>query len=438
MAMTKPYKKLLIICFVIIPVIYCLHHFISKQIKFVEYGNGYLGIKDYAYYIIMVKAFWFEGVGNIYKVSFQQQALSAYIGSNVKWVMPLGITPIALIVWLPFAYVARSSMVLSYTLWAIFSLGILYTTLWRVTRYCIQLRRLELLPIMLSFITIFSFTMIRCLLLGQTSILATGLLIHLIYFVHKIAKDLKSNRWLPVLPIIFLLAIKPTYLALGLGLLIIYGMWREAIYSMVLLIVSLLCITPFLTTGWIFSYYQQLGVFSHDIVPYEYAWAFAPHTMNIFRSAFRKMIGDNLADLISTIVTCGSYIGIVGISISVKIKSKTTDRLSPLSPTKGQFFVLMMASYLLFAPYAGGYEDMLLLSVFITVLLVGNSPNLMNYKSLLLICVLFLILSHNAFPPNKPLWVFWILKALMLGYMVKFCGFQKEGKDKLGASPQLE
>jgi len=88
----------------------------------------------------------------------------------------------------------------------------------------------------------------------------------------------------------------------------------------------------------------------------------------------------------------------------------------------------------LFAPYAGGYEDILILSVFITLFLVGNSPNLTNYKSIALICILFIILLHNVFPPKKLLWFFWLLKALILGNMLYFCKFQKEGMVLLNRS----
>ena len=108
--MTKSFKKWLIVCFVSMLLIYCFHRFISQQIDFVACLKGYLKIQDYAYHIILVKAFWFDGFGNIYDVYFQQQALSSYIGSHINAVMPLGITPIALVVWFPFAYVARFSM----------------------------------------------------------------------------------------------------------------------------------------------------------------------------------------------------------------------------------------------------------------------------------------------------------------------------------------
>ena len=328
------YKKRSIVCFAGVLLALCFHHFISNKTEFVTYSNGNLKIQDYAYYIIIAKAFWFDGFGNIYKLTFQQQALSAYVGSHIYTVMPLGISPIALVVWLPFAYVAHFSMALSYTLWVTFSLFILFTALWKVGRYVFQVKKLELLPITLSFVTIFSVTMGITLLLGQTSPLAAGLLIHLIYFVHKTGKELNSGSWVPILFIIFLLGIKPTYLALGLGLLIIYGMWRQTIYSVVVVIFALICVTPILTTAWVLSYLHQLSTFSRKVVPDAYAWAFAPHTMNIFRSAFRSIIGDNIASLISTIVTCSVYMGVVVFSVFEKIRSNSTDILSPLRVTK--------------------------------------------------------------------------------------------------------
>ncbi len=429
---TKSYKKRLIICLITVLLALCFHHFISNKIEFVTYSNGNLRIQDYAYYIIVTKAFWFDGFGNIYKLTFQQQALSAYIGSQIYTVMPLGISPIALVVWLPFAYVAHFSMALSYTLWVTFSLFILFTALWKVARYVFQLKKLDLLPIALSFVTVFSITMFRALHLGQTSVLAAGLFIHLNYFVHKTGKELNSGKWVPILFIIFLLGIKPTYIALGFGLLIIYGMWRQTIYSVAVVIFVLICVTPILTTDWILSYLHQLSIFSQKVVPDAYAWAFAPHTMNIFRSAFRNFIGDNIAGLISSAVSYSVYISVVGLSILPKLKGTSTAKLYLINLSKDQLFVLLIASYLLFAPYAGAYEDVLFLPVFSTVLLIGKTPNLTDYKSLFLIFSLFVILLHSYLPPDKPLWLFWILKFTILAYMFYFCRFQKGREGFIG------
>ena len=116
----------------------------------------------------------------------------------------------------------------------------------------------------------------------------------------------------------------------------------------------------------------------------------------------------------------------MGLSILPKLRGKSIDKLYLINLSKDQLFVLLVASYLLFAPYAGAYEDVLFLPVFSTVLLIGKTPNLTDYKSLMLIFSLFVILLHSYFPPNKPLWLFWILKAMILGYMLYFCRFSSE------------
>ena len=419
----KSYKKRLIVCFAGVLLVLCFHHFISKKIAFVTYSNGYLRIQDYAYHIIIVKAFWFDGFGNIYDLYFQQQALSSYIGTKIYTVMPLGITPVALVVWFPFAFVSCYSMALSYTLWITFSVFVLFAALWQIGRNLSLKESLPLLPITLSLVTLFSAATFFTIILGQTSILAAGLLIYLICFVHKTANQSKSSNWLIIFIIIFILGTKPTYIALGLGLLIIYGMWREALYSIAIVLVFLIGITPMLGVEWVPSYLNLLRMYSHREFPAFYASAIVPETMNIFRSAFRNILSDNIAGFISNVVTYSVYISVVGFSVLAMLRDKPTDKLTLLRVTKDQLFVLLVASYLLFAPYAGGYEDILFLPVFITVSLHGNTPPLTNYKSLTLTCILFVILLHNIFPPEKPLWLFWILKTIILGSMVIFCRY---------------
>jgi hypothetical protein len=153
-----------------------------------------------------------------------------------------------------------------------------------------------------------------------------------------------------------------------------------------------------------------------------------PETMNIFRSAFRNFIGDNIAGLVSSAVSYSVYTGIVGLGILSIVRGKSIDKLYMINLSKNQLFVLLLASYLLFAPYATAYEDVLFLPVFFTVLLTGNTPDLTDYKSLVLIFSLFVILLHSYFPPNKPLWLFWLLKTLILVYMLYFCRCSLEKK----------
>jgi len=174
-------------------------------------------------------------------------------------------------------------------------------------------------------------------------------------------------------------------------------------------------------------------MYSHGKFPEFYSWAIVPETMNIFRSAFRNIIGDNIARFISNAATYSVYISVVGFSVLAMLRDKPTDKLTLLRVTKDQLFVLLVASYLLFAPYAGGYEDVLFLSVFVMVLHVGNTPPLTNYKSLATVFFLFVILFHNIFPLDKPLWLFWILKFTILAYMLHFCRFSSEKNKFLAA-----
>jgi hypothetical protein len=426
---TKSYKKRLIVCFAGVLLALCFHHFVSKKIEFVTYSNGNLKIQDYAYYIILVKAFWFNGFGNIYEILFHQKALSMHLGTKIYYVMPLGITPIALIVWFPFAYVACFSMALSYTLWITFSVSVLLFAFWSVIRHVFRRKNPPILPITLFVVTLFSWSTLHSVYLGQTSVLAAGLLIYLIYIAHNTVNKSRSDNWLLIPLLIFFLGIKPSYLALGLGLLVIYGMWKEVLYSIVLILVFIIGVTPMLGLEWVSSYLKTLPIYALENIPDIYAWSIALETMNIFRSAFHNIIGDNLASLISTIVTCSVYIGVVWLSISAKIKGKSADSSAPLRVTKDQLFILIIGSYLLFAPYAGAYEDVLFLPVFSTVLLTGNTPDITNYKSLVLIFSLFVILLHSYFPPDKLLWLFWLLKALIIGYMLHFCQLKKERKE---------
>jgi len=430
MGVIKSYKKYLIVCFVSVLLVCCFHHFVSRQIPFIKYSNGFLAITDYAYYIILVKAFWFEGLGNIYELSFQQQALATHVGSQINMAMPMGgITPIGLVVWLPFAYVARFSMSLSYTLWITFSVGILLIALWNGFRYASQFKKPDLLPITLSFATLFSWNMLLSICGGQTSFLAAGVLMSLFYIVYKTVNESRSSNCLLITLLIFVLGIKPQYFALGLGLLIIFGMWRDAIYSIALVIVFFIGVTSLLTVEWMSSYLNLLRIYSQGSFPDVYAWSITIETMNIFRSAFRNFIGDNIVVLISNIVTCSVYMGVMGLSILAKIRGKSIEELSPLRVTKEQLFVLLVASYLLFAPSAGAYEDILLLPVFITVLYVGNTPPLTSYKSFVLVSFVFVILLHNFFRFYKPIWLFWSLKAVILFYMLKFCRSQNRKKN---------
>ena len=421
---TRSYNKWLLVCSAGMVLMYCFHRFISQKINFVIYSNGYFQISDYAYHIILVKKFWFNGFGNIYDLSFQQRAISDYIGSPIYTVMPLGITPVAMIVWLPFSYLSQFSMALSYTLWMAFSSGALAAGLWRVGRLVGRSKTEHMLPLALILCTLFSVTTKSAVLLGQTSILATGLLVYLMGLLHQSNRETRAIHVLLIGLFILILGMKPPYLALGLGLLLIYGRWQQFFYSSILVIIVMAGMTPVLSLKWLSSYLNLLEMYSWKDIPNAYAWSVKLETMNIFRSAFKDIIGDGVAGFISNTVYGLVYLIVIGFSFFSGIYGQSIEQLSKFRVSKEQLYILLVAGYLLFAPNAGGYEDVLFISVFVVVMLVGDSPKLIDYKSLGLFLMLFLILTHNSFSHNKPIWLFWILKSIIVGYMFTFCRFQ--------------
>ena len=78
MIMKRLYMKRALVLLTGILAVLCFHRFVSKEIDFVIYSSGFFQISDYAYHIILVKTFWFDGFGNIYNLSFQQKAITAY------------------------------------------------------------------------------------------------------------------------------------------------------------------------------------------------------------------------------------------------------------------------------------------------------------------------------------------------------------------------
>jgi hypothetical protein len=80
-----------------------------------------------------------------------------------------------------------------------------------------------------------------------------------------------------------------------------------------------------------------------------------------------------------------------------------------------------MACCLLFAPYLGAYEDMLLIPVFVVVFLTGVTPPVTGFRGIGLCAALFFSLLHGlpVFPHPG---VFFILKSVVLAGMIRYAG----------------
>ena len=67
-----------------------IHFFLTSELALVSYAEAKLQISDFAYHILLVRAYWFEGLTYIYEFPVQQQVLSSVAGVELRQQCHLG------------------------------------------------------------------------------------------------------------------------------------------------------------------------------------------------------------------------------------------------------------------------------------------------------------------------------------------------------------
>ena len=408
------------ICVFLVAIVF--HNNISKNIRLIELKKNevnntenYLKIQDFAYHIIVVKHFWLKKFGNIYEYEFQKHALSDYIGAKVNFLMPIATTPIALIVWFPFACLAHFDLSLSYTFWMTFSFSIFFRGIFLIWEYFKKKDNFPVLATTLILLTIFSMITFRTIILGQTSLIATGAIIWLIALT--ISGKEREKQIKNIFLLLIILGLKPPYLVIGIGFLLIYCKYSEGIIAITLVFVTIIALTPFLGIEWMKSYLNVIKIYSQGNFPTVYSWSIAYDTMNIFRSAYGEIIGRKHVVVISYILSMISYFVVSAFILMKYFQKKTLNNkknILNLELNKERIFIVLTSSYLLFAPYAGAYEDLLLIPIFVISGLFCNYQKVWNIYNVGQCIFLITILSNPYLPKEKPLWLFWIMKFIII------------------------
>lgn len=80
--------------------------------------------------------------------------------------------------------------------------------------------------------------------------------------------------------------------------------------------------------------------------------------------------------------------------------------------------ISLIGLLLLFLPYLGGYEDIMLLVPF-CIVLSGNEQQLGNKGKVLPVMFLAgLLLNHNTFPAWKPIALLWLIKLIVINSLI--------------------
>ncbi|MFQ5578286.1 MAG: hypothetical protein ACE5G8_14995 [Anaerolineae bacterium] len=395
-----------------------LHVTLTRRVvNFAPSLNGRFEITDFLYHLLVVKAFWQGDIPSIYRLDAQRAVMSQLFHSDIRSVMPVGVTPTTLLLWLPLVFLASASLSWANTGWLSLSVGALGLAWWKLGTFARSHRKEMLRPALLfPALFLFSFPMFSALALGQTSILACGLLILLLLEVTAARRAERSlRRWL-VYGLVFVLSLKLPYLLIAVGLLFVFGYRRESVVSGLIVGGVVLLVGALFGPQLLTDYAGQLSVYSQVTIAEYYAPSIVLFTTNTFRSAFTPVIGPAAALVISQVVFVAGGAIILAISLAQRVFPA---RLPKWAARAGehQLAIGLFAVFLLFMPYMGGYEDLLLALPPAIVIVAPRGRIWPPWKEAFLLAGLPLALNHNFFPSDKPLWLFWLVKGGVLWLM---------------------
>lgn len=392
-----------------------LIHFIvtSSIIQYEGDKTTYFKIQDFHYYIVIIKSFWFHEIVSIYNPNSQLMAIDSYFGIEMNHAMPLGISPTALLIMLPFSFIARFSFPLANTLW-VSSFLTIYAIAVLKTYSFIQSYERNALPLFIVVFSVFlfSFRTVTVIFLGQTSLLASALLLLLLLEMVLASKEGRSlRRWI-IYPVIFVLSMKMHYLVLGMGILLIGGYIYELLESSVIVGISVGFLIAYTGLGLITGFMDQISLFSAPESPAYFDFSDVFHTFITFRSAFAPIIGGPLSLKISLFVLLFGCMAVFYISV-FRSGGTGEERKNFEKVAAPQLMIALFAMLLLFMPYIGGYEDVLLCVPFAAVCLIQDHMQGKYGWIFALIPFLFIVLNQSIMLSSDYLWLNWCVKGFI-------------------------
>ena len=374
---------------------------VSKHLSLYGMVNGTLNLTDFAHYMKMGEGFLFEGI-NIYSAEGRNAVFQALSHAPVESSLSVSVPPPGFIVWAPIVALARWNINIAHATFVSLSLYLLGLGLFSVFSRVglFNVRGAILLAATVG--TFVSWTGFSCLLIGQTAIAMCGLLI-------LVGVQGSRGEWhLPTLLAAFLYScIKPHYFVILLFLVAVLGIPRRILFKSLLaplLVTSVALGTSFNTVP---AYLENVSKFVTPLDSQMNAFrsSYAPKELSIFRSSALTYLGDNGARHLSL-----SFFALFSAASLWWAAHARGRSYSNAIAAWGAF----LFTYLLFAPYVGEYENILILS-FIAIALGSWSAEKQDALAVLL--GLGAVMSHTKFSTLDSLWVFWTIKFLFLLYL---------------------
>lgn len=372
--------------------------------------NQNLKIIDIAYYFSVTDWFWQNPVSDIYKIATQQDIMKHLLKREQLQVMPVNISPFALLILAPFSLAWRYGMQIGYFLWIFFNLNFFCLSLLMMMERVRRNYKNIFFPLFLViclFLTSEAF--FETIVSGQTSLLAISCLIFLTCYLLEI--EVRQFDMFKIAGLMLVLAIKPQYALFGVAALVFFGRYKEILLFSFGLFVFSLVIYYRSSFDLFYSYLETLQLYSLVKLPDEYREIFADrviYRMNIFSVAFRELIENSLLKKINLLMFFASSLFSFVLPYLINDKDK-----------KGNFetrllqLLVLISSYLLFSPHLGYYEEVFLF--FAVVLSINSFPKNSKISEVgILFCLALFWLELNMHVYSIPIIISWSLKLVFI------------------------
>jgi hypothetical protein len=334
----------------------------DRQVPVASFQGGQLIMSDFCYHLLLVRDYWAGHISNIYSYPEQLQALQNFTGKPIVHAMPVGMSPTALLIWLPFAQWAGHDLTLACALWSALSLSVFSIAVLRLLAISAGAVRRQL-SVCIAVVACSS-AGLSALLLGQTSILAAGIFLLLLPF-------LVEKRELPLGLLfvgLFLLSLKLPYLLIAAGLLLAY---RRSLLSSASAFGIVLLAGAVVAPHMLPDYWRSLQMYSSGVIPDHYQASLVPERTNTLSAALLGIMNWQQARQLSAGLgaVAFSITALVLVTLCLHPAGRRDHRTAP-AWAAAVFFI-----FLCLTPYAGAFEDMLLLPPVALMLLEASRRN---------------------------------------------------------------
>lgn len=395
----------------------CLIYFlVSSRYPQVAQHNDGVSVTDFAYYMENVRWFWTSDRPQIYRIETQFELHSDMVGFRPDKIMLPHLTPAALVLWAPIAFVYRHSHAIAHALWVGVSLTCYVVSAFQVYTELHEDALRRAVAVLLHASAAVSSSVSLGIITGQTSLLACGMLLVLTLMLRRMASTQDWGLQGSVVGSLLVLAVKPQYYIWGLATVLSFGRRREALLSVVCLLVLFFLLAFRLGFAWPLEYLEILQIHSEPEPPTLTGDMILLQKMQNFRGVFYPLIGYRLSSLISTysfVIISGSAL-LLAVAKAVR-GAVCENRLRWATPTT--VVTALIGAYLLFSPHVYIYEEILLVVVVALAVLDAH----WSKSPLVLVGVLvvvFLQVNASLFSTDSTRLLLWAVKFALWTYLL--------------------